>query len=120
MDIGGYVRAAIQRNDACVVNHLIKNHDIAGSLNDLVSVVIARRKRACGNASRYAAIPDAHVLIRIGVVRGIVISSRLGRGSERNAASRRVHHERSLPGGYDFGSGVEPNLVVAAYVARLG
>ena len=82
--------------------------------------VVAGREHACGNATRDAAIPDAHVLVRIGVVRGVVISSRLGCGSERNAAIRRVHHQGSLASGDDFGAGVEPNLVVAADVARLG
>src|SRR5258708_32603606 len=53
---------AIERDDMCLMNHLKCNQDETRRLNDLISVVVPRRKHSTRNAARQAAVPCGQVL----------------------------------------------------------
>src|SRR5262249_31185766 len=71
---------AIKRDDPRVMDHLVKNDDISGHLNNLICIVVAGWKHSAGYTARDAAIPDAHVLIGVGIMSRVEVALRFGFG----------------------------------------
>src|SRR5439155_372207 len=64
-DIPADVRTSVHRDDAGLVNHLVRNHHEAGTLDDLVRVVVPGREHAGGHPARDTANPGGLVHVRI-------------------------------------------------------
>ena len=111
------MRATVDRDDPRVVDHLVVDHHVAGRLDDLVRVVVSGREHAGRRATRDAAIPHAHELVRIAFVRAVVVARRFRFGTQRHAAVRRVDDERGAQSRHDAIARIEPELVVAADVS---
>ena len=89
----GQVLAVVGRDDTRRVNHLVMNDHIPWRLDDLIGVVVTRRKERTGNAAGDAAIPRAHELIAVRVARVIVVAPRFGRGFHGHAPIGGLDHE---------------------------
>ena len=111
------VRSSVDGNDPRLMDHLVDNRHVSRRLHNLVGVVVAGRKHSARTA-RDAAIPRAHQLVRV-FVGQIAIPRGLRLRLERYAPVRRIGHQRSTPGADDFRARVEPDVVIAADVARL-
>ena len=60
------LRAAVERDDARLVDHLVADHDVARRLHDLVAGVVDRRRQRPDHAARDAAVVEAAIRVRIG------------------------------------------------------
>ena len=95
------MRPAVQRDDACVVHHLVEDGHVSRSLDDLIVVVVPGRHHHAGQPSpRDAAREEAGVLRTCG--RGASRRPRCRgcrpprlrlRVQRRHPTVRRVHHE---------------------------
>src|SRR5262249_41177763 len=69
------MRPAIDRDHTSFVNHFVQKNDVTGNLDNLVSIVVSRRKHSGRNAARDTAVPHTHVLPGIDDMHSIVVSS---------------------------------------------
>src|SRR5262249_18871337 len=60
---GRDVRFSVQGNDARIVDHFVKDDDVARNLDYAVRIVVAGRKHPAGNAPCDTSVPKAHILI---------------------------------------------------------
>ena len=85
------MRAAINRDDACVVDHLDDDGDIPRRLKNLVVVVVDPRHHRAGDAPRDAAVVQGevlHLLPRTQAERALVIRPAACHGRWRQQISR--------------------------------
>src|SRR5262249_48237922 len=116
-------RTAIERDDASVMHHFQKDHDIPDSLHDLIIVVVAGWKhgRICPHD---ATIGQGSVFGTIGGMQGSSFwpGRRLllcFRSQWRNSSIGRVHNDRGPPGRYDRCPSIPPKIIVANREVRL-
>src|SRR5207248_3084926 len=84
----GAVRAAVGRDDACVVDHLGEDDDVAGRLDDLQVVVVgAGNHRRTGVETEKTAIGDAELRV-------IVDAPRVALGPALSHPGARLDSER--------------------------
>ena len=96
------MRAAVQRDDARVVDHLDHDHDVLRRLEDLVVVVVEPRRHRPRHAARDAAVVGVELEVgvearaadgAVGALRG-ALQLLLDRRRPRQPAVRRIHDER--------------------------
>ena len=95
-------RAAVERDDARLVDHFVGDHDVARRLHDLVAGVVDRRRQRADHAARDAAVVEAAVRVRIRGAAALGCRTygglpRLARfRHRRHAAVRRIDDQRRL------------------------
>src|SRR4029077_12785551 len=117
------MRTSVERNDPRIVDHLVKDRDISGSLEQLDIVVVgARGHRRPGIKAEDAALRQRPVFIRggVGPAKGGVVAPR--RNEVRSLLSfgrhggipaiGRVDDQRRALRSYDLVAAVPPELVV--------
>src|SRR5579863_4531966 len=107
-DVRADVRAAVERNDAALVNHLIAENDVAWDLQDLVPVVVHNRNYRTQQASADAAVVNIEIFPGVGLAAPFAGHSLaaagffpvlLGFGSQSGEpAVGWIDDERGLPG----------------------
>ena len=107
---------AVDGDEADVVDHLGVDDHVLRRLRDPVVVVVAGRKQVPGDAARDAAVPDAHVLVRVEHLHQVVGAHLLRLGPHRDAAGRRIDDQGGPPAADDPGAQLEPVQVVGADV----
>ena len=95
------MRAAVERYDASLMHHLMKDGHEAGRLNDLRAIAVDHRKDRTGDAAADASDVIAEVFPgrrhRIVVARAFRNASRFCVGREiRHSSVRRIHDQRCL------------------------
>ena len=102
-------RPAVERDDARFVDHLVANDHHAGSLHDLVAVVVDGRQERSHHAARDAAVVEAAVEMAVGLapLQALTPRARLRllirltlltlRRQRRLTAVGRIDDERRLP-----------------------
>ena len=96
------VRAAVERDDARFVNHLVADRHVARALHDLVRVAVDGRHHRAGHAAGDAAIVEAEVLVLLnGPLPKLLPPGRRGRrcalggrGGTRPSAGSTTSHAR--------------------------
>ena len=112
-DAGGRMRPAVERDDACAVNHLVQDDHVIVRLHQLHVVVVgARDHRRTRIEAEHAALGERPFL-RVVVLAAASGSARLRfRGERRDPAVRRIHDQRRLL--RDSLAEVPPEVVVRA------
>jgi hypothetical protein len=93
------VRCGREWNHARLVDHLVRDHAVAGSLDDFVSIAVDGRHHRAGDPARDAAVVQASIFGRIrrttgGAFPGAGGVALLGfSGRRRNLAVGRVRHK---------------------------
>src|SRR6516164_10927629 len=68
------MRTPVEWNDASFMNHLLKERDVAGRLNDLCAVAVDHRQNRSGNTASNTTNVEAEIFPGCRLVRGIVVA----------------------------------------------
>src|SRR4030095_12394553 len=96
------MRAVINRDDARLMDHLVADDDVPGTLRDVVGVAVNHRRLLTGTAERDAAVVQAPIGVRVG--RPAALPGSLARASSLpccrsdrwNLPTRRIEHQPRL------------------------
>ncbi len=91
------MRAAFERDDACLVDHLVQDDDVARRLQDAVARPVSGREDAARHAARDAPLPRRVVHVGVGQVDQVVVAARAGVVANRDPPVGRVDDHRPAP-----------------------
>src|SRR6516164_846622 len=87
------MRTPVEWNDASFMNHLLKERDVAGRLNDLCAVAVDHRQNRSGNTASNTTNVEAEIFPGCRLIRGIVVAPS-GGATPTSAASSRSFSRR--------------------------
>ena len=91
-DLARRQRAAVDRDDPRLVDHLVEDDHVARRLENPVAGAVAGREDPPGHAAGDAPLPRGVVHVGVGQVDEVVVAGRAGVVAHRNPAVRRLDH----------------------------